>query len=100
MRVLPFDLPQGGVLVAGAGGGFDFLCGLAIALELELRGYHVHIANYSFTRLNHGRGGRWHGEHLLEITADASLEAGDYFPEQLLARWYRERKGVENTTLG
>ena len=89
MQVLPLDLPSGGVLVAGAGGGFDFLCGLPIVLELERRGQDVHIANYSFTRLSEVRGGAWHGEHLLEITADAHLAQGDYFPEQLLARWYR-----------
>jgi hypothetical protein len=95
MQVLPLNLPPGGVLVAGAGGGFDFLCGLPIVLELERRGHDVHIANYSFTRLPYVRGGTWHGEHLLEITADARLAQGDYFPEQLLARWYRERKTIE-----
>jgi hypothetical protein len=95
MQVLPLNLPSGGVLVAGAGGGFDFLCGLPIVLELERRGHDVHIANYSFTRLPHVCGGTWHGEHLLEITADSRLAQGDYFPEQLLARWYRERKSIE-----
>ena len=97
MQVLPLNLPPGGVLVAGAGGGFDFLCGLPIVLELEQRGHDVHIANYSFTRLPCVRGGTWHGEHLLEITADAQLAQGDYFPEQLLARWYREYKAIEKS---
>lgn len=95
MQVLSLILPRGGVLVAGAGGGFDFLCGLPIVLELERRGHSVHIANYSFTQLSHVRGGTWYGEHLLEITADARLAEGDYFPEQLLARWYRDRKAIE-----
>jgi hypothetical protein len=97
MRVLPWDFPPGGVLVAGAGGGFDFLCGLPIVLELERRGHKVHIANYSFTRLSDVCGGTWHGETLLQITADARLARGDYFPEQLLARWYRQRKGIEKS---
>jgi hypothetical protein len=95
MQVAPFDVPPGPVLVAGAGGGFDFLCGLPIVLELERRGHDVHIANYSFTRLPLVRGGSWYGEHLLQITADSRLELGDYFPEQLLARWYRECKAIE-----
>jgi hypothetical protein len=92
---VPLDLPPGGVLVAGAGGGFDFLCGLPIILELEQHGHDVQIANYSFTRLPQVRGGTWHGERLLQITADARLAQGDYFPEQLLSRWYRERKAIE-----
>jgi hypothetical protein len=38
MSDLPLELPPGcTVLVAGAGGGFDFLCGLPIVLELEAR---------------------------------------------------------------
>ena len=92
---MPLELPPGGVLVAGAGGGFDFLCGLPIVLELERRGHEVQIANYSFTCLPQVRGGTWHGENLLQVTADAQLQQGDYFPEQLLARWYRERKAIE-----
>jgi len=92
---VPLELPPGGVLVAGAGGGFDFLCGLPIVLELERRGHEVQIANYSFTCLPQVRGGTWHGENLLQVTADAQLQQGDYFPEQLLARWYRERKAIE-----
>ena len=95
VQVAPLDLPPGDVLLAGAGGGFDFLCGLPIVLELERRGHDVHIANYSFTRLSLVRGGAWHGEHLLQITADSQLQQGDYFPEQLLARWYRECKSIE-----
>ena len=95
MQVAPFHLPSGGVLVAGAGGGFDFLCGLPIVLELEQRGHDVHIANYSFTRLADVRGGTWHGQHLLQITADAHLVRGDYFPEQLFARWYRQHRNVD-----
>lgn len=92
MRVVPFDLPPGApVLVAGAGGGFDVVCGLPVALELEHRGHPVHLANYSFTALKEVRGGTWHGEHLLEVTADSTLE-GDYFPEGHLAQWRRCRQ--------
>ena len=52
MTMLPLDLQKNEtVLIAGAGGGFDFLCGLPIALELEALGHSVHFANYSFTNL-------------------------------------------------
>ncbi|MEW6676713.1 MAG: DUF1152 domain-containing protein [Pseudomonadota bacterium] len=95
MSLVPFQLPEGcSVLVAGAGGGYDFVCGLPIALELESRGHPVHLANYSFTELSAVSNARWHSEHLLEVGADAS-SAKDYFPEQLLADWYRKSKKQE-----
>jgi hypothetical protein len=98
MTVLPFDISKRGpVLIAGAGGGFDFLCGLPIALELEREGCEVHFANYSFTNLSDVENAVWRNNKLLEITADSSLLQGDYFPEQLLARWYREFKNKELT---
>jgi hypothetical protein len=96
MSSFPIPLPKGShVLIAGAGGGFDFLCGLPIVLELEAQGHQVHIANYSFTNLKAVRQGRWHSDHLLEITPRCYLEAGDYFPELLLAKWYLQSKGAE-----
>jgi len=94
--MLPFDLQENEtVLIAGAGGGFDFLCGLPIALELEALGHSVHFANYSFTNLSQVENGVWRSDHLLEVTADSRLTEGDYFPEQLLARWYRESKSQD-----
>ena len=36
MSIVPFDIsPDANVLVVGAGGGCDFICGLPIVLELE-----------------------------------------------------------------
>lgn len=40
------------ILLAGAGGGFDFLCALPLALKLMDEGHNVFIANYSFTFLH------------------------------------------------
>lgn len=95
MSLVPFKLPDGcPVLVAGAGGGFDFVCGLPIALELESQGHDVHLANYSFTNLSAVKHARWHSEHLLEVGADAS-SSEDYFPERLLADWYRKVRRQE-----
>jgi hypothetical protein len=92
VTIVPIQLPQGSsVLVAGAGGGWDVLCGLPIALELEEAGHPAHFASYSFTDLAAVEGGTWHGPGLaLEIDADCSLREGDYFPELSLARWLRE----------
>lgn len=93
MRVFPIDLPAGcPVLVTGAGGGFDFVCGLPIALELEDRGHPVHLGSYSFSDLSAVQDGHWPNEHLLEVTADSALDS-DYFPERDVAAWYRERRG-------
>lgn len=92
MKIIPFDLPpSSSVLIAGAGGGYDFLCGLPIALELESRGHKTHIASYSFTNLKLIKSGKWHGEHLIEIKANSTLTEGSYFPEVHLARWYKDR---------
>lgn len=98
MSTFPIALAtNSNILIAGAGGGFDFLCGLPIALELEAQGHRVHFANYSFTNLQNVRGGNWHSGYLLEVTADSFLEAGDYFPERLLAQWYRQERKVERS---
>lgn len=98
MTVVPFALPPDArVLVAGAGGGFDFLCGLPLALELEGREHQVHLASYSFTRLQDVQGARRHGPNLLEVGADATLDGDPYFPERDLALWYRERLGAERS---
>ena len=52
MSILPFDLPADShVLIIGAGGGFDFLCGVPLGLELQNQGHEVHYASYSFTDL-------------------------------------------------
>ncbi|MGB5617033.1 MAG: DUF1152 domain-containing protein [Desulfobacterales bacterium] len=92
MSIVPFAPPnEGAVLVAGAGGGYDFLCGLPIIIELEKRGREVLIANYSFSNLTAIKKAKWHRESLLEINADSVLEGSDYFPESFLSKWYRSR---------
>lgn len=98
MSTIPLTIPSSSnVLVVGAGGGFDFLCGLPVALELESAGHKVHIANYSFTKLSDVRTGQWHSEHLLEITAQSRLDSSDYFPELYLTKWYRDHKHIDRS---
>ena len=95
--VVPFTLPEGSsVLVVGAGGGFDFVCGLPIALELEARGHDVHIANYSFTNLLAVTNATVHSECLLEVTADSTSD-NEYFPEKYLAMWFRHRRNCSRS---
>jgi len=97
MTVFPIILPQGApVLIAGAGGGFDFMCGLPIALELEERGHPVVLASYSFSRLSDAHGVAWVSPHLAEVTADCTLD-DEYFPERDVSAWYRSHRGVEQS---
>jgi hypothetical protein len=96
MSAFPLTIPpRSNILVAGAGGGFDFLCGLPIVLELEAQGHSVQIANYSFTNLKNVKHAQWHSDYLLEITAPSYLAAGDYFPEMYLVRWYQQKLKLE-----
>lgn len=98
MSIIPFEISTSSkVLIAGAGGGFDFLCGLPIVLELEAQGIETYIANYSFTNLIKIQNPKSQCNNLLEINADSKLIEGDYFPEVNLSKWYRERKGIERS---
>ena len=98
MKIIPFDLNRNSkILVSGAGGGFDFLCGLSIILELEKMGHEVYVANYSFTDLQDVGEAKWHNANLLQITGDSYLKKGDYFPERYLAKWYREIRKTEKS---
>ena len=75
------------ILVAGAGGGFDVMCGLPIAFALEAMGKTVHLANLTFSYLGGSDAASFHpGVH--EVRAETT---GDprYFPEKHLARWLR-----------
>ncbi len=77
------------ILVAGAGGGFDVVCGLPLFFALEKMGYEVHLANLSFSRLSEATGVNRHGDVLFEVT-EQSQGAG-YFPERHLCRWFASR---------
>lgn len=79
---------KGTVLLAGCGGGFDFLCALPVALELEARGYKTIIASYSFTRLKSVKKGRWLTGEILEIDASSYIDDFAYFPELALSQWF------------
>lgn len=82
------------VLIAGAGGGFDFFCGLPLYAALKAAGKTVHLANLSFSDIASA-----HARHVSPIcaavTAD-SLGNEAYFPELHFARWMRGR-GAEVT---
>jgi hypothetical protein len=97
MQVVPFAIPkESKILLVGAGGGFDFVCGLPIALELETNGHTVHLANYSFSNLASAGSSRAHSESLVEVTAESTGNE-DYFPERDIATWYRQHRNSERS---
>lgn len=76
------------ILLAGAGGGFDIFSGLPLYFSLQAQGKTVYLANLSFSSLG-DREPRL-SPSLLEVTADTPRPR-DYFPEQHLARWFRQQ---------
>ncbi|HVJ14983.1 MAG TPA: DUF1152 domain-containing protein [Polyangiaceae bacterium] len=77
------------VLIAGAGGGFDVYCGLPLYFALQRRGKQVHLANLSFAGKPRGEESKF-SPTLFQVTA-SSGGSDSYFPEKVLAQWFRER---------
>ncbi len=76
-------------MICGAGGGFDLLTGLPLYFYLKPRVEQVFLGNLSFASLSETDGVRMTAG-LLKI--DAGTRGSDeYFPEQLLCRWFREQ---------
>lgn len=82
------------VLVAGAGGGFDVVCGVPAATALKEAGHQVFLASYSFTALSALAGVERPLPQLTRVNGDSHGEV-DYFPEKYLACWWRRTFGEE-----
>lgn len=93
--LLPIELkPKSNVLIAGAGGGFDFLCGLPIGISLQEKKHSVIYANYSFTNLKNVTGERI-SENMVKVTHSSSITDETYFPEGYFAQWMRMHKRAD-----
>ncbi len=77
------------VLIAGAGGGYDVICGVPIVLALESRGVRTHLASFASTPINDVADAVQLSPSLIEVTAKSSRPS--YFPEGWLARWLTVR---------
>lgn len=75
------------VLIAGMGGGYDVFCGLPLFFDLRRRGFHVHLANYSFSDIQHCRHGTRLSPTLVGVTAEEE-DIFPYFPEYYLSQWF------------
>ncbi len=95
--ILPFEeIPKNSnILIAGAGGGFDFLCGLPVGLELMKRGNKVSFASYSSSNLSRVKNAGWLTETILEVTPDSYMEECGYFPELFFTKWFKEKKNKD-----
>ena len=84
------------VLLAGAGGGYDVMGCVPIALELATVGKQVHLASWGFLRLNRvlERRGEAPTSGPVRVTS-ADAQEDEYTPEPWLARWLAENTELE-----
>lgn len=85
------------VLVVGAGGGYDVVCALPVALSLRARGHTVHLASYS--AMNLGELGNTDSPlpRLYAVTRHSEAPPSTYNPEGYLAGWWHETFGQDIT---
>lgn len=93
---IPLEIQNRNVLIVGAGGGFDVLCGVPLGLQLMSMGNNVFYANYSFTELLKVEPQHWIYPSTLYVTHESRLSEGDYFPEKHLSEWLHI-EGINNS---
>ena len=78
-----------GILIAGAGGGFDVFSGLPLYFYLRNLGVKVHLANLSFSNLYQAQVQEI-SEAAFIVNASSGGSQG-YFPEKYLCEWFRSQ---------
>ena len=82
------------ILISGCGGGFDFLCGSPIGLDLERLGCKVVYSSYSFSNVLGIRNGKKIGDRVIQVDENSTMDGDEnYFPEKYFCEWYRETCG-------
>jgi len=84
------------LLIAGMGGGFDLFCGLPLYFELRRLGRTVHLANLSFTALQHVKNTERLSDFVTGVGPD-SRSVLLYCPEMHLAHWLKQERGEDAT---
>lgn len=80
------------VLVAGIGGGYDFMSGLPIVFHLMEQGKNVYLANLSFSGTAFGPGSTKVTPQCIQVAPD-SPSISDYFPERYYTEWHERQFG-------
>lgn len=80
------------VLVAGIGGGYDFMSGLPIVFYLMEQGKNVYLANLSFSGTAFGPDSTKVTPHCIQVTPD-SPATSNYFPEKYYTEWHERQFG-------
>ena len=91
------------VLIAGCGGGYDVYSGIPLYAALRKTGINVHLANLTFTNLDHVGGRRLNDYCVVVAASDAKVAdpqeisgAGrglNYFPEYYLSKFFLDVHG-------
>ena len=93
-RIFQLLSPARTVLVAGCGGGYDFLSGLPLYFALKAQGKKVLLANLSFTALKSqiadDKSQYCNSCFKVTHTTKTVENSGGYFPEFYLSRWFWE----------
>ena len=76
------------ILIVGAGGGYDVVCALPVALSLRAQGHTVHLASYSAMNLEELGNTASPLKQLYAVTRESVGPASTYNPEGNLADWW------------
>lgn len=91
-RVFSLLEPAQTVLIAGCGGGYDFLSGLPFYHALKEKGKKVILANLSFTDLVSKIDGKQFCDQCYKVSANTKIKSSPkvYFPEYYLSQWFKD----------
>ncbi len=93
-RIFTLLEPATSVLIAGCGGGYDFLSGIPLYFALKEKGKKVVLANLSFTSLTSKVEDKEYSEMCYKVSTKSkvkTLGAYSYFPELYLSQWFMDR---------
>ena len=82
------------ILLAGCGGGYDFMSGLPLYFALKNLGKSPFLANLSFTSLNEAKRLNPNDVILkcgLRVHSGTKVNSNIYFPELFACQWFHER---------
>ena len=82
------------ILLAGCGGGYDFMSALPLYFSLKDLGKNVYLANLSFSSLSEARALNPDDKILtsgFRVHSGTKVESNTYFPELYTCQWFHER---------